>query len=285
MVGVIDTIKIALANAAAETIIMLPRIIAAIIIIAVGYYVGRPIGRAVNRLIERSGFERILDTTELGKAYRRAGIDISDLIGNLVWAFITVLSIVIAIHYLNLGGQVGAYLTSTATYIVRIVGAVIILTLGGALFELLSTFIAKQLSVAIPEEKSDLVDMLKDVLFVGLLAFLLSMVFNILLLPGNIVYPLILGVVALALGISISERLINSIAESHEDFKPVAGYAKFLILLIFLIVGIAGIFGTVPGTIRVIENIAWGVAIAAALTLIPVMYMLAKKMSATTTGS
>lgn len=285
MVGVIETIKIALANATAETIIMLPKVIAAIIIIAIGYYVGRPIGRAVNRLVERSGFERILDTTELGKAYRRAGIDISDLIGNLVWAFITVVSIVIAIHYLSIGGQVGVYLTSIATYIVRIVGAVIILTLGGALFELLSTFIAKQLSVAIPEDKSDLVDLLKDVLFVGLLAFLLSMVFDILLLPGRIVYPLILGVVALALGISVSERLINSIAESHEDFRPVAGYAKFLILLIFLIVGIAGIFGTVPGTIRVIENIAWGVAIAAALTLIPVMYMLAKNMGAATTRS
>ncbi len=270
-----------LSQAAARIGAALPDVLAAIVIIAVGYYVAGIAGRAVNTLIERSGIERIFDRTELGKAYRKAGIDLSDFIGGLVRAFVITVAILAAVGYLKIGGEAGFYISWVANYLVRIVGAVIVLTLGAALFELLATFIAQQFSVVIPEQRRDLVDLLKDILLVGLLAFLLTIVFNILLLPGNIVYPLILGVAAIALGIAVSERLVDNIAESHEEFRPVAGYAKFLLLLVFLIVGVAGIFGTVPGTSMVIEKLAWGVAIAAALMLVPVMYALAKKMART----
>ncbi len=279
MPGVLDAISQALAIAIGQVIIAIPQVIAAALIVAVGYYVGKLAGRAVDALIERSGVEKAFDATELGKAYRKAGIDLSEFVGKLIWAFVTVLAVLAAVEYLNIGGLAGKYIAFTAAYLVRIVGAVIVLTLGAALFELFATFIAKQFEVVLPEDKRDLSDLIKDVTLIGLLAFLLSIVFDILLLPGSTIYPLILGVVAIALGITLSERLVNMIAEDHEEFRPVAGYAKFLILLVFLIVGVAGIFGTVPGTATVIANIAWGFAIAAALMLVPVMYTLAKRMA------
>ena len=283
--GLIDALREAAAAAATEVVLALPSLIAAALIIAIGYYVGGLVGRAVNRFIERIGLERIFDKTELGKAYRKAGIDLSDFVGALVKAFVIVLSILIAVEYLKIGGVAGQYIGMTAVYLVRIVGAVIVLTLGAALFELLATFIAQQFSVVLPERQRDqLTDLIKDVLLVGLLAFLLSIVFNILMLPGGIVYPLILGVAAIALGISISERIVDSIAEAHEEFREVSGYAKFLIVLVFLIVGVAGIFGTVPGTTLVIEKLAWGIAIAAALLLVPVMYSLARKLAVERAG-
>jgi len=277
--GVLDAISQALAIAIGQVIIAIPQVIAAALIVAVGYYVGKLAGRAVDALIERSGVEKAFDATELGKAYRKAGIDLSEFVGKLIWAFVTVLAVLAAVEYLNIGGLAGKYIAFTAAYLVRIVGAVIVLTLGAALFELFATFIAKQFEVVLPEDKRDLGDLIKDVTLIGLLAFLLSIVFDILLLPGSTIYPLILGVVAIALGITLSERLVNMIAEDHEEFRPVAGYAKFLILLVFLVVGVAGIFGTVPGTATVIANIAWGFAIAAALMLVPVMYTLAKRMA------
>ncbi len=279
MPGVLDAISQAVAIAVGQVIIAIPQIIAAALIVAVGYYVGKIAGRAVDKLIERSGVEKAFDATELGKAYRKAGIDLSEFVGKLIWAFVTVLSVLAAVEYLNIGGLAGKYIAFTAAYLVRIVGAVIVLTLGAALFELFATFIAKQFEVVLPEDKRDLGDLIKDVTLIGLLAFLLSIVFDILLLPGSTIYPLILGVVAIALGITLSERLVNMIAEDHEEFRPVAGYAKFLILMVFLVVGVAGIFGTVPGTAAVIANIAWGFAIAAALMLVPVMYALAKRMA------
>lgn len=279
MAGVLDAITQALAIAIGQVIIAIPQIVAAALIVAVGYYVGKVAGRAVDALIERSGVERAFDATELGKAYRRAGIDLSEFVGKLIWAFVTVLAVLAAVEYLSIGGLAGKYIAFTAAYLVRIVGAVIVLTLGAALFELFATFIAKQFEVVLPEDKRDLTDLIKDVTLIGLLAFLLSIVFDILLLPGSTIYPLILGVVAIALGITLSERLVDMIAADHEEFRPVAGYAKFLILMVFLVVGVAGIFGTVPGTATVIANIAWGFAIAAALMLVPVMYTLARRMA------
>ncbi len=279
MVSPLDLLVQAFTKATVEVILALPSIIAAIVIILIGYLVGAMVGRGVDKVIEKTGVEKVFDATELGKAYRKAGIDLSRFTGNLIHAFIVVLSILIAVNYLNIGGVAGQYIGFIADYLVRIVGAVIVLTLGSALFEVFATFVAKQLSVAIPQDKADLVDLLKDILFIGLLAFLLSLAFNILLLPGNIVYPLILGVTAIALGITISDRLVNSIASEHPEFRAIAGYAKFLLLLVFLVVGVAGIFGTVPGTSMVIEKVAWGIAIAAALLLVPVMYTLARKMA------
>lgn len=279
MAGFLDTLVNAVAIALGQIILAIPQAIGAAVIVAIGYYVGKYAGRAVDALLEKTGVEKVFDSTELGKAYRRAGIDLSEFVGKLVWAFVAVLSVLVAVEYLNIGGVAGRYIGFTAEYLVRIVGAVIVLTLGAALFELFATFIARQFEVALPSDKRDLVDLIKDVLLVGLLAFLLGIVFNILLLPGSTIYPLILGVVAIALGITLSERLVGMIAKEHEEFRPVAGYAKFLVLMLFLVVGVAGIFGTVPGTATVIANLAWGFAIAAALLLVPVMYALAKKMT------
>jgi len=279
MPGFLDTVVNALAVALAQVIVAIPQLIGAAIIIGIGYYAGKIAGRAADALIEKSGVEKVFDKTELGKAYRGAGIDLSEFVGKLVWAFVTVLAVLAAVEYLSIGGLAGRYIAFTAGYLVRIVGAVIVLTLGAALFELFSSFVAKQFEVVLPQDKRDLADLVKDVLLVGLLAFLLSIVFNILLLPGSTVYPLILGVVAIALGITLSERLVDMIAKDHEEFRPVAGYAKFLILMLFLVIGAAGIFGTVPGTSTVIANLAWGFAIASGLLLVPVMYTLAKKMA------
>ena len=247
MAGFLDTLVNAVAIALGQIILAIPQAIGAAVIVAIGYYVGKYAGRAVDALLEKTGVEKVFDSTELGKAYRRAGIDLSEFVGKLVWAFVAVLSVLVAVEYLNIniGGVAGRYIGFTAEYLVRIVGAVIVLTLGAALFELFATFIARQFEVALPSDKRDLVDLIKDVLLVGLLAFLLGIVFNILLLPGSTIYPLILGVVAIALGITLSERLVGMIAKEHEEFRPVAGYAKFLVLMLFLVVGVAGIFGTV----------------------------------------
>jgi len=113
---------------------------------------------------------------------------------------------------------------------------------------------------------------------IGLIAVLVTVALNMLLLPGEYVYPLILGAVIIGVGISITERLVNSIVEDHEEFKPVAGHAKFLLYLIFVIVGVAGMFSSFPGTSNVIANVAWGVAIAAALMLVPMIYRLSKDL-------
>jgi len=55
-------------------------------------------GRAVNRLIKRTGLEKAFERTDVGKAFRSASVDLSNLIGMTITAFIVVIGIVVALH-------------------------------------------------------------------------------------------------------------------------------------------------------------------------------------------
>jgi hypothetical protein len=103
--------------------------------------------------------------------------------------------------------------------------------------------------------------------------------FDTLLLSGSLIYPLILGFVIIGAGISLTDGLIKSITDDHQEFRSIAGYAKFILYSIFLIIGASAIFATFDGVTNVVANISWGFAIALAVILIPVVYAMAKKIS------
>ncbi|MCW8802438.1 MAG: hypothetical protein OQK81_03695, partial [Candidatus Bathyarchaeota archaeon] len=88
----------------------LPAIIAAIIIVIIGYFAGKFVGRAVNKLIEKMGIEKSFEETDTGKAFKSAGMDMSSFVGGITTAFILVISVVIAIQVLNIGGTIGEFL-------------------------------------------------------------------------------------------------------------------------------------------------------------------------------
>jgi hypothetical protein len=85
--------------------------------------------------------------------------------------------------------------------------------------------------------------------------------------------------VIIAAGIDLTDGLIKSLTDDHAEFKGVAGYAKFILYSVFLLIGAGGIFATFPGVTNIIANISWGFAIALSIMLIPIAYSLAKRMA------
>jgi hypothetical protein len=263
-----------------ETIInALPAILAAGIVIVIGYAVGTLLGKAVNKIVEKVGIEKTFDKTTAGKAFRSSGLDLSDLIGGLVKAFIVILSIVLAIEILNIGGTFGAHLATIADYLPRLLGGIIIIILGMVFVDLLAEFIGKMIRPMFPAAKVEIADMLKNLLFIGLVAFILLLALDTMLLSGSTIYPMILGFVIIAAGISLTDGLIKSITDDHAEFRDVAGYAKFVLYSIFLIIGAGAIFATYPGVTNIVANISWAFAIALGIMLIPIAYAITKKMS------
>ncbi|MEM1598485.1 MAG: hypothetical protein QXP31_05140 [Pyrobaculum sp.] len=251
----------------------------ALIIILIAWAVGSIVGRAVNRLVERTGLEKAFDRTDVGKAFRSAGIDLSNLIGMLVTAFIVAIGVVIAIGYLKIGGEAGALIADVARYLPRLVGGIILLTVGIILVALLTDYIGKLLTGLFPQQFVEIGEMLRNLLLVGLVALIVSIALDLMLFTGPLVYPLILGTVIIGAGIFIGHTVVRNIVEDHPEFAGVAPYAKFLVYLIFLMVGLGAIFAEYPQTAQVVQNVAWGVAIAAGLLLAPVIYTLAKRMA------
>jgi len=262
-----------------DIIAAIPSVIAAIIVIIVGYAIGIVVGNAVNKLVEKLGMERSFDQTTTGKAFRNAGLDLSSFIGGVIKAFITVLAIIVAIQILNLGGTIGTYLTTIADYLPRLLGGILIIVFGTVLVDFLASFIGRMIRPMFPEAKVEIADMLKNLLMIGLIAFVLLLALDLMLLSGDLVYPLILGFVLIGAGIALTDGLIKSIVDDHAEFKGVAGYAKFVLYSIFLIIGAGAIFATFSGVTNIVANISWAFAIALAIMLIPIAYAMAKKMS------
>ena len=266
-------------NMVGDIIAAIPSIIAAIIVILVGYGIGIVVGKAVNKIIEKLGIEKGFEHTSAGQAFRNAGLDLSNFVGATIKAFITILAIILAIQILNVGGTIGTYLAAIADYLPRLLGGILIIVFGIILVDFLATFIGKMLKPMFPEAKSEIADMLKNLLLIGLIAFILLIALDLLLLSGETVYPLILGFVLIGAGVALTDGLIKSITDDHEEFRAVAGYAKFVLYSIFLVIGAGAIFATFPNVTTIVANISWAFAIALAIILIPIIYAMAKKIS------
>jgi hypothetical protein len=278
----VDIIEV-LTNMVGDIIAAIPSIIAAIIVILVGYAIGIVVGKAANKIVEKLGMEKSFDQTTTGKAFRSAGLDLSNFIGGVIKAFITILAIILAIQILNVGGTIGTYLIAIADYLPRLLGGILIIVFGTVLVDFLASFIGRMLKPMFPEAKAEIVDMLKNLLMIGLIAFILLLALDLMLLAGNTIYPLILGFVIIGAGIALTDGLIKSITDDHEEFRAFAGYAKFVLYSIFLIIGAGAIFATFPGVTNIVANISWAFAIALAVMLIPIAYAMTKKMSKETT--
>ena len=256
----------------------IPSILGAIIVILIGFGVGILVGKAVNRLIEKLGIEKGFEQTTTGKAFKSAGIDLSNFIGGIMKAFVIILAVIFAIQILNVGGSIGTYLLAIADYLPRLLGGILIIVFGTVLVDFLATFVGRILKPMFLESKAEIAEMLKNVLLIGLVAFVLLLALNLMLLSGTTIYPLILGFAVIGTGIAMTDGLIKSIVEDHKEFKEVAGYAKFVLYSVFLIVGIGAIFASFGGVTTIVANISWAFAVALAVMLIPVAYALTKKM-------
>ncbi|MDW5563258.1 MAG: hypothetical protein SA339_08530 [Methanomassiliicoccus sp.] len=256
----------------------IPSIIAAIIIIIVGVVIGILVGRASNKLVEKFGLERAFDNTSAGKAFRESGMDLSNIVGWFVEGFIVILALIYAIETLNVGGSFGIYLISIADYLPRLLAGILIIILGVVFADLLASFIGKMIKPMFPPQKGEIADMLKNLLFIGLIAFVLLLAFDTMLLSGTTIYPLILGFVIIGVGLTLTDGLVKSIIDEHAEFKEVAGYAKFVLYSIFLIIGAGAIFATFPGVTNIVANISWAFAIALAIMLLPMAYGMTRRM-------
>jgi hypothetical protein len=264
-------------NFATQTSTALPGIIGAIIVIIIGVVVGWFVGKIVNRVVDKT-VEKSFDKSEVGKTFKSSGFDLSNFVGGVTEAFIIIVAIVIATAMLNIPGEAGNLISMIAAYLPRLLGGILVIVLGIVLVDYLAILVGNIIRPMF-KNKTEIADMLKNLLFIGLVAIILNIAFDMLLFTsGNLIYSLILGFVIIGAGIILTDGLIKSITDDHPEFASIAGYAKFILYSIFLLVGIGGIFSTFTGVTAIIANIAWAFAIALAIVLIPIVYGLAKRM-------
>ncbi len=276
MAGLLESLQQQIVDLVASIIGYIPNLVGGILIVVAGYVAAVVAGEIVGRLVDRL-VEKPLEKTSVGQQYRRLGIDLSDTTAVLVKAFVIVLSLIVALPVLKIPGQAGEVLTQVVYYLPRVIGGLLVLLYGFIFAGVLTDFINAALSAAF-REKSELAEMLKNFFLIGLIAAVVTIALNLMLVPGQFVYPVILGFLVMAFGILITDTLVGGLAESPE-FREHVGYAKFLLYTVFAMIAMAALFANFPGVTRVITVLSAGVAIAAAVILLPVVYRLAKKLA------
>jgi len=276
----LQTLTDVLNNFFNELATALPGVIGAIIIIIIGVIIGWFVGKVINRVVDRT-VEKNFDKSSVGKTLHTSGFDLSNFVGGVIYAFIVVVAISIAVGLLNIPGEIGVFMTQIASYLPRLLGGILVIVLGIVLVDFLAQLVGTIIRPMFGEAKTEIADMLKNLLFIGLVAIILNIAFDLLLFTaGGLVYSLIIGLVIIGAGVILTDAIIKSITDDHQEFMNIAGYAKFILYSIFLLVGTGAIFSSFPGVTGIIGTIAWGFAIALAIALIPIVYSLARRMMA-----
>jgi len=255
---------------------MLPGIIAAIIWIIVGAVVAVVVGNIVTRVVRRY-VERPISATPFGKTLAALGLEFSELIGGLTKAFIIAVVLVAAIGYIPLRGDAGALIYSVVNYLPYLIGGIALITLGLVLAIALARYIGSILASGLGDTYRNVATLIENLLLVGLIAVVLTAALALLKIPAGFIYPLLLGSLAIAVGVFISVEVFKVVEANFPNFRPLTPFIQFILLLVFSLIGVAAIFSQYPVVGEVLKMISIGIAIAFGITLIPIAFYLARK--------
>lgn len=129
---------------------LLPNVIAAIVILIIGWIIAAALAKLVRRIIEFTKIDEVIDKAGLDKGMSEIGIDfnLAKLISWLVKWFILIVVLIAVAEVLKLG-QITTFLQTIAFYIPNIIIAVVILLVG----LVLGNFVHKVVSKAVQASK------------------------------------------------------------------------------------------------------------------------------------
>lgn len=107
----------------------LPKIGWALVVLAIGWIVGRLLGKGISKILTRAKFDEVLRKTVIGKALERSGITgvrLFDLITR--WA-VYFFAILLAVDVLNIS-ELSALMRGIVAYIPNVVAGIVIITIG-----------------------------------------------------------------------------------------------------------------------------------------------------------
>lgn len=103
-----------------------PKLVAFLAILVVGYIIAKIIARIVRRILMRVGFERVADKGGVNEALARSGNDATGVVGKIV--FYTLMLLVVQMAFAAFGSNVVSdMIEDIVAYLPRVIAAVVIL--------------------------------------------------------------------------------------------------------------------------------------------------------------
>ncbi|MDT7862092.1 MAG: hypothetical protein RRA45_07755 [Saccharolobus sp.] len=256
----------ALSSIATSIIDAIPSIILFVIILLIGYIIGNIVAYSIKAF--------------LGRIFREEHVRASvDIIAGTIKALIILIALSIALSFLQLGAA-SVYIQDIANYLPKLAGAIVLLTIGLTLVNILVDYMQRQIGA---KTSDDLLTAIFNVLRFGLYAAIITVaaalaIFSVIpYVDPYVFYAVILGAVILYAAYALIDKVIVPFANSNPDLAYVANYGRLLLYIIVLLVAIAIIVEPFGNVTSIIYALSWGLAIAFAIALIPLVITLVKR--------
>ncbi|AWR95335.1 mechanosensitive ion channel family protein [Acidianus brierleyi] len=260
------SISAALTNLENEFINAIPSIILFVITVLIGYVVAIIVSDIISRVLNN-----------LSASY--PGLKISTgLISGTVKILIILIALAIAFSLLNLG-TANIYISYIVRYLPDLAGAILLLTLGVSLVNIFLDFVGRQMG-----QQDSFVNTILMVLRFGLYAVIITIAANLAIfywiptVSSYLFYDIIIGSIILLFSFTITGKAIDDISKSHPETSSVLGYARLILYAVFILIAVGVIIQPFGNVTAIIQTFAWGLAIAFAIIVIPLVYALAKKI-------
>jgi hypothetical protein len=124
--------KNGLGDAWASVATFLPKLVGFLLILIIGYFIAKALAKVVDRILERVGFDRMVERGGVGKALASTRYDASDIVGKLVFyaLFLFVLQLAFGVFGPN---PVSDLIKGVIAYLPNVLVAIIIIVIGAAI--------------------------------------------------------------------------------------------------------------------------------------------------------
>ena len=126
-----DEFRDGLGDAWARIATFVPKLIAFLLILVIGYFVAKAIAKVLDGILERVGFDRAVERGGVGRALSQSRFDASDILGKIVfWAlFLFVLQMAFGVFGPN---PISNLIQSVIAYLPKLFVAILIVVIGAA---------------------------------------------------------------------------------------------------------------------------------------------------------
>jgi hypothetical protein len=127
-----DQFKEGLGDAWSGVAAFLPKLVGFLVILIIGYFVAKVIAKAVDGILERVGFDRLVERGGVGRALERSKYDASDILGKIVFyvLFLFVLQLAFGVFGPN---PISDLIKGAVAYLPNVFVAIVIIVIGAAI--------------------------------------------------------------------------------------------------------------------------------------------------------
>jgi hypothetical protein len=127
-----DQFRAGLGDAWASIATFLPKLMGALVVVIIGYFIAKAVAKLVDGVLERVGFDRMVERGGIGRALESSRFDASDILSKLMFyvLFLFVLQLAFGVFGPN---PVSDLIKGTVAYLPNVFVAIVIIVVGAAI--------------------------------------------------------------------------------------------------------------------------------------------------------